>query len=34
MQKLAEVQDRNVYVKWSILPHLNVKKDAMKKNMR
>ena len=24
--KLAEVQDRNVCVKWSILPHLNVKK--------
>ena len=32
--KLAEVQDRNVCVKWSILPHLNVKKDEMKKKKR
>ena len=31
--KLAEVQDRNVCVKWSILPHLNVKKDAVKEIM-
>ena len=31
MQKLAEVRAGNVCVKWSILPHLNVKKDAMKK---
>ena len=29
--KLAEVRAGNVCVKWSILPHLNVKKDAMKK---
>ena len=34
MQKLTEVQDGNVCVKWSILPHLNVKKDAMKKKKR
>ena len=31
MQKLAEVQDENVCVKWSILPHLNVKKGCDEK---